>query len=156
IAARGATDQHSQLQLYAEGPADKVVLFLSARERGVDLPLPESVPAGQPEYGYLAGHTMSELIDAEMRGTLASLVGRGRPCGTMVMERINAHGVGELLMLLEAATALAGPLYGVNPYDQPGVEEAKRLAYGALGRPGFEEFASRLDSVSLGDTRYVF
>jgi glucose-6-phosphate isomerase len=156
IAARGATDQHSQLQLYAEGPADKVFLFLSTRERGVDLTMPASRPAQEPEYRYLAGRTMTELIDAEMRGTVASLLGRGRPCATLMMERVSAAALGELLLLLEAATAFAGPLYRVDPYDQPGVEEAKRLAYGALGRDGYEEHKAKLDSAPGPDPRYVF
>jgi glucose-6-phosphate isomerase len=156
IAARGATDQHSQLQLYAEGPADKVFMFLSARERGVDMPLPASRPAQEPEYAYLAGRTMTELIDAELRGTVASLLGRGRPCATLMMEQVSAAAMGELFMLLEAATAFAGPLYGVDPYDQPGVEEAKRLAYGALGRDGYAEHKAKLDSAPGPDPRYVF
>lgn len=156
IAARGATDQHSQLQLYAEGPDDKAFLFVSVRERAVDMPIPGSRLAQQPEYGYLAGRDLGQLLDAEMRGTIASLRGRKRPCGTLMMERITARAMGEMFMLLEAATAFAGPLYNVDPYDQPGVEEAKRLAYGAFGRPGFAEYASALESGAGADSRYVF
>jgi glucose-6-phosphate isomerase len=138
VAARGATDQHSQLQLYAEGPVDKAVLFLTAKERGRDVRIPDSELArSQPDYAYLAGRTMGELLDAELRGTMGSLAKRGRPHGLIELPRVDAAALGELLMLLEAATALAGPLYGVNPYDQPGVEEAKRLAFAALGREGY-------------------
>jgi glucose-6-phosphate isomerase len=138
VAARGATDQHSQLQLYVEGPRDKVVLFLTARERGAEVTIPASaLAASQPDYAYLAGKGMGELLDAELRGTMGSLVGRKRPVGLLELARVDAAAVGELLMLLEAATAFAGPLYGVDPYDQPGVEEAKRLAYAALGREGY-------------------
>ena len=79
---------------------------------------------------------MGELLDAELRGTVAALTRRSRPSVTMHLERLEAPALGELLMLLEATTALAGPLYGVNPFDQPGVEEAKQLAYAALGGPG--------------------
>jgi glucose-6-phosphate isomerase len=139
VAARGATDQHSQLQLYAEGPPDKVVLFLTARERGVEVRIPDSALAkSQPDYAYLAGKGFGELLDAELRGTMGSLARRRRPNGLLSLPRVNAVSLGELLMLLEAATALAGPLYGVDPYDQPGVEEAKRLAYAALGREGYQ------------------
>jgi glucose-6-phosphate isomerase len=138
IAARGATDQHSQLQLYAEGPVDKAVLFLSARERGTEVRIPDTAFArSQPDYAYLAGRGMGELLDAELRGTMGSLAKRKRPHGLLQLERVDAAPLGELLMLLEAATAIAGPLYGVNPYDQPGVEEAKRLAFAALGREGY-------------------
>lgn len=156
IAARGATDQHSQLQLYAEGPADKVFLFLSVRERGAELVMPRSVLADKPEYAYLAGRTMSELLDAEMRGTVGSLTRRGRPCAALMLDRITAEGLGEILMLLEATTAFAGPLYNIDPYDQPGVEEAKRLAYGALGREGYAEYAATLESAPGPDPRYMF
>jgi glucose-6-phosphate isomerase len=156
IAARGATDQHSQLQLYAEGPDDKAFLFLGARERGVELTMPASRISRRSAYSYLAGRGMGELLDAELRGTRASLTRRGRPSAAITLERVTAHAVGELLLLLEAATGLAGPLYRIDPYDQPGVEEAKRLAYGALGREGFAEYAHQLDSLPQPDARYVF
>ena len=138
VAARGATDQHSQLQLYVEGPKDKVVLFLSAKQRGGEVRIPASeLAASQPDYAYLAGKGLGELLDAELRGTMGSLSGRGRPIGLLELNRVGAPALGELLMLFEAATAFAGPLYEVDPYDQPGVEEAKRLAYAALGREGY-------------------
>ena len=155
IAARGATDQHSQLQLYTEGPDDKAFLLLGVRERGTELILPESRISAQPAYAYLAGRGMGELLDAELRGTRASLTRRQRPNAAITLERVSAEAVGELLMLLQAATAFAGPLYGIDPYDQPGVEEAKRLAYGALGRDGYAEYGDQLDSLPSPDPRYV-
>ncbi len=156
IAARGATDQHSQLQLYAEGPDDKTFLFLGARERGLELTMPTSRIAQRSAYDYLVGRGMGELLDAELRGTRASLTRRGRPNAAFTLERVSAEALGELLMLLEATTAFAGPLYRIDPYDQPGVEEAKRLAYGALGRDGFAEYAKQLDALPRPDARYVF
>jgi glucose-6-phosphate isomerase len=138
IAARGATDQHSQLQLYAEGPNDKSYIMLSVAQRSTDVTIPASELANsQNEYSYLAGRSMGELLDAELQGTMASLRGRGRPVGHISLAHQDAYSVGQLVMLLEAATAYAGPLYGVDPFDQPGVEEAKRLAFAALGRPGY-------------------
>ncbi|WP_428263930.1 glucose-6-phosphate isomerase [Haliangium sp.] len=156
IAARGATDQHSQLQLYAEGPDDKVMLFLGARERGVEMTMPASRISSASAYAYLVGRGMGELLDAELRGTRASLSGRGRPNATITLDRVEASAVGELLMLLEATTAFAGPLYGIDPYDQPGVEEAKRLAYGALGRDGYADEAAKLEALPSPDPRYQF
>lgn len=152
VAARGATDQHSQLQLYAEGPRDKVVVFLGARERGVEVTIPAgALASSQPDYAYLAGRGMGELLDAELRGTMASLLGRRRAVGHLELGRVDAEGVGALLMLLELATAYAGPLYGVDPYDQPGVEEAKRLTFAALGRDGYADLAR----APVRDPRYV-
>jgi glucose-6-phosphate isomerase len=154
IASRGATDQHSQLQLYAEGPDDKSFLFLRPRQRGAELTMPASVIGQHPDYAYLVGRGMGELLDAELRGTIGSLVGRGRPCGLIELERLDASSLGELLMLFMMATALAGPLYRVDPFDQPGVEEAKKLAFAALGRPGYERHAAALDAAK-SDPRYV-
>ncbi|MBE7452494.1 MAG: glucose-6-phosphate isomerase [Kofleriaceae bacterium] len=151
IAARGATDQHSQLQLYVEGPRDKVVLMLTARERATELAIPDGELAqSRPEYAYLAGRGMGELLDAELRGTIGSLARRRRPVGTLTLDRVDAPALGALLVLLECATAYAGPLYGVDPFDQPGVEEAKRLAYAALGRAGYEELARSLPAATAG------
>jgi glucose-6-phosphate isomerase len=142
IAARGATDQHSQLQLYAEGPDDKAYLFLSVKQRSVDVQIPSSdLARSQSEYAYLAGRSLGQLLDAEHRGTVASLRQRGRPVGEIIMGEQSAFCVGQLIMLLEAATALAGSLCGVDPFDQPGVEQAKRMAFAALGRPGYDKFA---------------
>ena len=156
IAARGATDQHSQLQLFAEGPDDKVYLFVTAGDRGGEIKIPGGPLAeSRPELAYLAGHGMGELLDAELTGTTSSLVRRSRPVGRLTLARVSAEAVGELMMLLEAATALAGPLYGVDPFDQPGVEEAKRLAFAALGRPGYEALALEMSKAPGPDPRYV-
>ena len=118
--------------------------------------MPASRIAQRSAYDYLVGRGMGELLDAELRGTRASLTRRGRPNAAFTLERVSAEALGELLMLLEAATAFAGPLYRIDPYDQPGVEEAKRLAYGALGRGGYAEYAKQLDTLPGPDKRYVF
>src|SRR5688572_2029111 len=156
IAARGATDQHSQLQLFAEGPDDKVFLFLSAADRGGEIKIPGgALAASRDELSYLSGHGMGELLDAELTGTMSSLVRRGRPVGRLTLQRVTAEAVGELLVLLEAATAFAGPLYGVDPFDQPGVEEAKRLAFAALGRPGYEALGLEMSKAPGPEPKYV-
>ena len=156
IAARGATDQHSQLQLFAEGPDDKAYLFLTAANRGAEIKIPGGALAeSQAELSYLAGHGMGELLDAELRGTTSSLIRRNRPVGRLTLAKVSAEAVGELLMLLEMATAFAGPLYGVDPFDQPGVEEAKRLAFAALGRPGYETLALEMSKAPGPDPKYV-
>jgi glucose-6-phosphate isomerase len=145
IAARGATDQHSQLQLYAEGPDDKSYLMVSVAERGTEVRVPDTELArSAPDFAYLAGRGLGELLDAELAGTTSSLVRRGRPLGSLRLARASAESLGALIMLLEATTAFAGPLYGVDPFDQPGVEEAKRLTFAALGRPGFEALRDQI------------
>ena len=136
LPAVGATDQHSQVQLFMEGPRDKVVLFVAVRDAGD----PIAIPAGHPEIAelsYLGGHTLGELLDAERRATAEALRQAGRPSLTLELERVDARALGALFMLFQIATVYAGALYGVDPLDQPGVELGKRLTYGLLGREGF-------------------
>ncbi len=152
IRAVGATDQHSSLQLMMEGPHDKVVTLVRVAEPRADLPLavPEAYRA-YPEIAYLHGHTMGELIEAERRATEAALRKAGRPTVSILLPRLEARALGELIMLLELATAYAGGLYGVDAFDQPGVEAGKRYAQGLLGRPGYERARQELLAAPLAD-----
>ncbi|HEX6314917.1 MAG TPA: glucose-6-phosphate isomerase [Gemmatimonadaceae bacterium] len=138
IAALGATDQHSQVQLFMEGPNDKTVTFVSAVDSGPDQPIP-SRHADLPDLAYLGGHTLGELLQVERRATAGALAARGRLNMSVMLAAIDAEHVGALIMLLELATAYAGELYGVNAFDQPGVELGKRFTYGMFGRPGFDQ-----------------
>jgi glucose-6-phosphate isomerase len=137
VRALGATDQHSQVQLYIEGPFDKTVTFLALGERDRDVAIPrfyEDIEA----LGYLGGHTLGDLLDAERRATAAALAERGRMNMTVTLPRVDENALGELFMMLEIATVHAGALYDVDPLDQPGVELGKQLTYGLMGRPGAE------------------
>jgi glucose-6-phosphate isomerase len=156
IRAVGATDQHSSLQLMMEGPNDKVVILVRVAEPRVDLTIP--VPPSyqkHPDFAYLDGHTMGELLEAERRATEAALRKAGRPTISIQVPKLDAHAMGELLMLLELATAYAGGLYGVNAFDQPGVEAGKRFAQGLLGRPGYEKARDELLAVAPPDPALV-
>ncbi|MGH7505956.1 MAG: glucose-6-phosphate isomerase, partial [Longimicrobiales bacterium] len=136
VTALGATDQHSQVQLFMEGPFDKTITFLASRTLPVDLAIPEAY-AGVAELGYLGGRTLGELLDAERVATAAALARQGRMNMTIELPAVTAHAIGQLFMMLEIATVYAGALYDVNPLDQPGVELGKQLTYGLMGRPGF-------------------
>jgi glucose-6-phosphate isomerase len=138
VKALGATDQHSQVQLYMEGPFDKTITFLSQLERSEDIVIPAIYP-DIAELGYLGGHTLGELLQVEKEATEAALAQRGRLNMTIEVPRIDAHNIGELFFFLQVATVYAGALYDVDPLDQPGVELGKQLTYGIIGRPGFEE-----------------
>ncbi|TVR62081.1 MAG: glucose-6-phosphate isomerase [Gemmatimonadales bacterium] len=137
LAALGAVDQHSLLQLLMDGPRDKVVTFVRVRERDEPLPIPRSHPH-RPALSRLGGHSLAELLDTELRATVEALRRGGRPSLTLEVDRLDAHSLGELFMLWQVAAVLAGALYGVNPLDQPGVELGKRLTLGLLD-PGGEE-----------------
>jgi glucose-6-phosphate isomerase len=133
LGALGATDQHSKVQLFMEGPGDKTVTFIGVEEGAVDVTIPR-LHADVPELAYLGGHQLGELLDIERRATAGALARRGRPNMTLTLERVDAFHVGALFMFLELATAYAGRLYGVNAFDQPGVELGKQFTYAMLGR----------------------
>ena len=134
--AVGTTDQHSQVQLYMEGPQDKVIEILEVGEHARDLPIPEAY-TDLEGVGYLGGHTMGELLNVECDATREALTQAGRPNSTIRMGAINGENLGYLFQALEVQTAIAGSLYGVNAFDQPGVEAGKQITYSRMGRPGF-------------------
>ena len=138
INALGVTDQHSQLQLYMEGPLDKVIIFIAVKKFHETLSIPRAYPALEGAR-YLGNHTINELIEAERMATEYSLTKNRRVNCTITLPLLNAFTLGQILCLLEAATVFAGFLYRVNPFDQPGVEEGKKLTYGIMGRKGYEE-----------------
>jgi len=137
VKALGTTDQHSQVQLYMEGPFDKVVTFVVPEDYGSDLTVP---PFPQvPALSYLEGRTMGELIRSEQQATAVALTKNGRPNCTISLPAVTAEAVGALIYLFEVQTLFAGGLWNVDPLDQPGVEEGKEFTYALMGREGFEE-----------------
>jgi len=136
VSALGATDQHSQMQLYMEGPFDKTITFLAARERPFDLVIPEAYP-DVDALAYLGGHSLGGLLDAERDATRSALSRSGRMNMTIEVARVDAEAIGQILMMFQIATVYAGELYGIDPLDQPGVELGKVLTYGLMGRKGY-------------------
>ncbi|MBZ6495528.1 glucose-6-phosphate isomerase [Natrinema longum] len=135
VRALGVTDQHSQLQLYRAGPRDKLVTFVTTGERP-----DRSIPATDvDELAYLGDATLGELLEAEFEATEASLAAAGRPNVRVELEAVDEYELGGLLYGLEAACVLAGELYGVNTFEQPAVEWAKKATRGLLGGGEFEE-----------------
>ncbi len=135
LPAVGATDQHAQVQLFMEGPHDKVVLFLASPIADADLEIP-ALHGDEAALAYLGGSTLGTLLDTERRATTEALRLRGRPSATIELAAIDAHALGGLIMLWQIATVYGGALYGVDPLDQPGVELGKQLTYGLMGRDG--------------------
>lgn len=133
----GATDQHSQLQLWIEGPDDKVTIFIRVENYGLDIEILE-VFNDVKEFSFFGGHTFSELIKAEQEATALSLMKAGRPSMTISIPEINAFVLGQLFHFFEIATAFTGILYDINPFNQPAVEEGKRFAQAMMGKPGLE------------------
>ncbi|HEY4649042.1 MAG TPA: glucose-6-phosphate isomerase [Gemmatimonadales bacterium] len=139
VAATGATDQHSQVQLFMEGPFDKVITFVAIDDFGQDVSIPRPANAALPaDLDYLPGHTLGELLRAEYEATASALAQMGRMSCTLRFPDLTADTVGEGLMFLQLATGYAGVWYGVDPFDQPGVELGKRLTFAAMGRKGYD------------------
>jgi glucose-6-phosphate isomerase len=137
--ALGATDQHSQLQLYRAGPHDKLVTLVRPEERA-DREIPETDLGG---LSYLGGSSLGELLDAEFEATEASLAAAGQPNVRVEIDRVDERGLGELLYGMEAACVLYGELAEVSTFTQPAVEWGKKAARGLLGGGVSEDSEAR-------------
>ncbi len=154
LPAVGATDQHSQVQSFMEGPANKVVAFVAVNDHGGDIDVPSAFEH-VTELGYLGGHSLGELLNIEQRATAGALAARGRSNLTTHIELVDAWHVGGLMMMFELATAYAGQMYGVNAFNQPGVELGKQFAYALLGRPGADAARAQWDALPQPDPRWA-
>jgi len=133
----GTTDQHSQLQIWMEGPEDKVILFLSIERHEYQEEIPEEFHDIEG-LRFLGGHTLEELLNTEQLATEMALTTNRKPNLKIIIPKIDAYNLGQLFQFLQITTCMTGLLYGINPFNQPGVELGKRLTYGAMGKRGFE------------------
>lgn len=136
VRSLGVIDQHSQLQLYIEGPQDKVIMLIGVKEFNNTITIPETLKEF-PDISYLSNHSLNEIMMLEKAATLQSLLNAKRPAFEIAVRRVDEENIGALMLFFEFATAYAGGLYQVNAFDQPGVEHGKRLLHQALKRPGF-------------------
>ena len=154
IKALGAIDQHSQIQLYTEGPNDKLIQLIAVgeyRDR-VNIPTP---PASIPDLAYLKGGELGDLLDKERLATAWALAKAERPNLTITTPVIDAFAVGEFFYMLELQTVMAGALYSVNPFGQPGVEAGKNATYALMGREGYEDLRAELESPVSDEGQFV-
>ncbi len=154
VKALGVTDQHSQIQLYTEGPFDKIVTFLKVDKFRNDLVIPKAL-----EYidaiSFLCDKTFGQLLEAERSATEYALCKAGRPNMTIALSQVNAYTVGALLYFFEMATAYAGEMLAINAFDQPGVEEGKIATFALMGKAGFEEKKAELNSRPAKDAALI-
>ncbi len=143
IKALGAIDQHSQIQLYTEGPNDKLIQLIAIESYRNQVAIPEP-PADVPELGYFSGGELGQLLDRERLATAWALTSAQRPNLTITIPTIDAAIVGEFFYLFQLQTVMAGGLYRVNPFGQPGVEAGKNATYALMGRAGYEELKDEL------------
>ena len=155
--ALGVTDQHSQLQLYTEGPFDKVITFLKVEAFRTEF----SIPHGCEEFknvAFLGGKTLNQLLDAELKGTEFALCQAGRMNQTIILPEVNAHTIGQLLFFFEMATAYMGELLNIDAFNQPGVENSKIASFAVLGNTGetkYVEKAREMQEQTKPDARFI-
>lgn len=141
VKALGVTDQHSQLQLYTEGPYDKIVTFLRVLKFRNQVGIPEGCEEF-PDVAFLGGKSLNQLIEAEYQGTRYALLRAGRMSQTITLPVVNEHTIGQLLYFFQLVTAYAGELLDIDAFNQPGVEESKIASYAELGHTG-EKYQSK-------------
>lgn len=145
IRSFGATDQHSVMQLFMEGPNDKLLIFIRLAHDTRGTLIPNSEPS-EPDMNYLGGKAFQTLLNAEQAATANALRTMQRPNLTINLEQLDAHNLGYLLQTLMLATAVTGELWGIDTFNQPGVELGKKFTYGLMGRPGFENVKAELEA----------
>ena len=154
IKALGATDQHSQVQLYREGPNDKLVVFLEVEKHPAEVRIPDAF-ADVPGMAYLAKQKMSKLLNAEKIATEYAMAFSHRPTLTIRWDQINPENVGAFIYLYEYATSLMGELLDIDAYDQPAVELGKKATFALMGRAGYEDMAKEIRPFAKPDRKYL-
>ncbi len=154
VKSLGVTDQHSQVQLYIEGPYDKVITFISVGKYACEMPIAHGCE-DIPDVGFLGGHTMEELIQAENKATAYALMRAGRMNYTLNMPEVNAFTLGQLMFLLEMQTAYTGAMLNINTFNQPGVENGKKATFALLGKKGYKAQKKEMDGAPELQSKYI-
>jgi glucose-6-phosphate isomerase len=154
IKALGAIDQHSQIQLYTEGPNDKLIQLIAVESYRDTVNIPNP-PEDMPELGYFTGGELGQLLDRERLATSWALTKAERPNLTISIPTIDAAILGEFFYLFQLQTVMAGALFTVNPFGQPGVEAGKNATYALMGRSGYEDLKEELLAVPDDASSFV-
>ena len=154
IKALGTTDQHSQVQLYRDGPNDKLTVFLQVSKHPSEIRIPDAF-ADSPGLAYLRKAKLSKLLNAEKIATEYALAQSQRPSVTISFNSITPQSVGEFFYLYEFTTSLMGELLHIDAYDQPAVELGKKATFALMGRDGYEEMAKQIKPFTRQDKNYL-
>ena len=152
VAALGATDQHSQLQLYMEGPFNKMITFLIVENHNTELKIPAVV---EDDFSYLKKRELGDLLNIEAQSTQMGLARAGRSYLRLILPEVNPFTIGQLLFMLEVQTVFTGGLYNINPLDQPGVVASKEYIYGLLGHENYRGKAEEIRAQQKQNGLYV-
>jgi len=144
VTALGPSDQHSQIQLYNEGPYDKIITFIKLGKTYNGFKVPKYKDS---EINYLTGHKFTNILNIEYQATSVSLMKNKRPNGTIIMPELNEYYLGQLFYFFEMAAVYLGELLNVNVFDQPGVEQSKKYMYGLLGKKGYEKDKQEINKI---------
>ena len=153
VKALGVTDQHSQVQLYREGPFDKVITIIGVENFRSTVEISKGCD-DIPDVNFLCGHTMNELINTERMATEYALTTAHRLNHTISVPEVNAFTVGELLYLFEMETAFTGAMLNIDTFNQPGVEGGKNATYALFGRRGYENTKKEMDQAPKKNQKY--
>ncbi len=154
VKSLGVTDQHSQVQLYAEGPFDKVITFIEVQNFRSKCEIPGGLEQ-LPNVSFLSGNTLNDLMSKELYATRYALTKQKRSNYTIVLDKVDEFNLGALLYLFQMQTAYCGAMLNINTYDQPGVEEGKNATYALFGRKGYEEKARELREATPDSDKYI-
>lgn len=132
LKAIGARDQHSLLQLFLQGPNDKIFTIIEVKQRKNSFTIPKT-DYGGGNLKCLGGNTLEKLLESELKATENVLTKADRMNYKISLQHISAHTIGQLIFLYMLKTAYMGELLGVNAFDQPAVEEGKRITYHLMG-----------------------
>ncbi|MBR2498208.1 MAG: glucose-6-phosphate isomerase [Clostridia bacterium] len=154
VKALGVTDQHSQVQLYREGPFDKVITIIAVENYRNTVEISKGCE-DIPDVNFLCGHTMNELITAERKATEYALTTAHRLNYTITLPEVNAFTIGQLLFMFELETAYTGAMLNIDTFNQPGVEGGKNATYALFGKKGYEATKAEMDNAPKKNSEYI-
>ncbi|MDR3262696.1 MAG: glucose-6-phosphate isomerase [Clostridiales bacterium] len=154
VKALGVTDQHSQVQLYTEGPFDKVITLIAVEKYRKTVKIADGC-AEYPNVNFLCGHTLNELITNERLATEYALQRAQRLNHTIILPSVNAYTIGQLIMFFQIETAYLGTMLNIDTFNQPGVEEGKNATYALFGRQGYEEKKAEIKASPKKKSKYI-
>ncbi|PMP82176.1 MAG: glucose-6-phosphate isomerase [Caldisericum exile] len=149
VVARGPYHQHSTLQLFMEGPYDKLIIFVVPKKFRKDALIYNSL--GYLELDFLTGKHYSELLLNEYIATKMALTQNGRPNVSIEIEKIDEENLGRLIYFMELEVLALGELLNINPIDQPSVEIGKRFTHALMGDKNYSEYLKTLEKLENVD-----
>ncbi len=155
VRAVGVTDQHSQVQLYNEGPFDKIITFIKVANTATKFEIPQA-PIDLHDANYLQGQSLNKLILAELDATEYAVTSHGKMNMMITLDKMDEYTFGMLLSFYEVATAAAGEYLKIDAFDQPGVEAGKIATFALMGRDGYDDARKELSKKVDKNTAFVF